>query len=222
MTTIITRVFPDVAAAEAAVNRLNLKGFPRRDRQIIVAGDKAEAAMKRAQVHETAIAPYTKRLAAGNVVLVVKATYKPLGAARITREVLAKSDTIDTGAVIDDFSVPWTPERAPSVLKDHPLFLSLPDMEQPGRISTAFGMPLLKERKTKRSLMSHDRRMSRMFWPMPLLSKRKRSSSVISGGRYMSRMFWPMKLLSTGTRSKSVIPGGGTPLSRRLGLKTIS
>ena len=181
-----------------------------------------EREMERAQVHASAMGPYAKTLAAGNAVVAVRATYKPLGAARLTREIFEKADTIDMGDVVEEAQVAWTPEKAPSVLKDHPLFLSLPGIETPGRISTMFGMRLLKDHKTKRPLMDHDRRMSRMFWPMPLLSKRNRSSSVMHGGRYMSKMFWPMKLLSSGERRKSVIPGGGTPFSRRLGLRTVS
>jgi len=222
MTTIITRVFPDVAAAEKAVKRLDFKGLPKRNRQIIVAGDKAEIEMQRAGVHETAMGPYAKKLAAGNAVVAVAATYKPLGVARLTREIFENADTIDMGDVVEEAKVAWEPERAPSVLKDHPLFLTLPGMEMPGRVSTMFGMRLLKDHKTKRPLMDHDRRMSRMFWPMPLVSNKQRSSSVISGGRHMSKMFWPMKLLSTAERRKSVIPGGGTPFSRRMGMKLIS
>lgn len=222
MTTIITRVFPDAAAAEKAVKRLDFRGFPKRDRQIIVAGDDAENAMRRAHVHESALKPYAKKLAAGNAVVAVAATYKPLGAARLTREIFEKFDTVNMGDVVEEASVAWQPEKSPSVLKDHPLFLTLPGIENPGRISTMFGMNLLKDRKAKRPLMAHDKRMSRMFWPMKLLSTKSRSSSVISGGRVMSRMFWPAKLLTTGERRRSVIPDGGTPFSRRLGLKTVS
>lgn len=222
MTTIITRVFPDVSEAETAVHRLNLRGMPKRDRQIIVAGPKAEAQMKRAQVHETAMAPYAKHLAEGRAVLVVAASYRPLGAARMTREVLAKLETIETGAVIDDFGVAWQPEKSPSILKDHPLFFSIPGLEPPGRISDMFGMSTLKARRAKKPLMAHDKRMSRMFWPMKLVSNRKSKHSVIDGNRRISRMFWPMKLISDGHRRKSVIPGGGHPLSRRFGFKMIS
>ena len=220
MTKIITRVFPNAAQAERAVDRLNVKFLPKRNRRIITDGPNAEHEMRRANVHESAIDAYAKQLAAGGAVLVVKAGSKPLGAPRITREVMAKYDPVDMGNVVEEHKLPWVPDHAPSVLKDHPLFLTNSDVETPGRISDGLSLPLLKQRSGRRPLMSGDKRMSRMFWPMPLLKTDRNASSAISGGRYMSRAFWPMSLLSTKPRRRSVIPGGDLPLSRRLGLKT--
>jgi len=222
MTTLITRVLPDASVAEKATNKLTMKGLPKRDIQVISAGDNAEALMKRAQVHDSAMARYSDCLAQGNVVMVVRATYKPLGAVRLTRELLDNYDPIETGDAVNEYKLAWAPDKSPSILKDHPLFLSLPDMEPPGRISTSFGVSLLKEHKKKRTLISADRRISRMFWPMPLLSKKKSKRSTIKGGRQMSKLFWPTKLISQKPRRKSVIPGGGFPFSRRLGLKMLS
>ncbi len=221
MTTIITRLMPDQAAAQSAADRLQFKGVPRRACDVIVGSDDAEERMTRAQVHPSALAAYGKGLAAGNAVLVVRTTYKPLGAAQLTRDILAKRDTIDAGKADEDFFVPNTPDKAPSVMKDHPLFLSLPVPAPRGRVSDEFGIATLKDRKPRRHL-SHNRAMSRMFWPGKLISRKTRSSSVISGGRQMSRAFWPGKLLSTKSRRNSVIPGGALPFSRMFGLKTVS
>ncbi|MEM7470090.1 MAG: hypothetical protein AAF340_01975 [Pseudomonadota bacterium] len=204
------------------MNRLNLRGFPKSERQIIAHGDKVETALTRAKVHSSAVAPYASLIAKGHAVLVVRANYKPLGAARIAREILAKFDTVDAGAATQEYTTSWEPERAPSVMKDHPLFLTLPGMATPGLISKSFGMRLTKPHKSKRTLTTHGKPMSRMFWPMKLISTKERSSSVISGGRQMSKMFWPQRLLSTGERKKSVIPGGGTPFSSRTGFRMIS
>lgn len=221
MTTIITRVFETEKQAQLAANRLAMRGVPKTDCRIITAGDKAEALMERAKVHPSAMKPYAKRLAAGNAVLVVHATYKPLGAASITRKVLGNFDTLSDAKVTDDFKVAWEPDKSPSILKDHPHMLSVPGLQPRGNVTAAFGVPVLKKPRRKDNLMSGDKRMSRMFWPMKLVSTRKHRNSVISGGRHMSRMFWPTKLISKGHRSKSVIPGGGTPFSRRLGLRTV-
>lgn len=221
MTTILTRLFSDPSAAQSAADRLYFKGIPRRDISVIVAGSTAAARMARAEVHESAIGPYGEALSAGNAVLVVRATYKPLGAARIARDVLEKRETIDIGGVTDDFSVPFKPERAPSVLKDHPHMLSLPGPTPRGQISAAFGMSTLKPHRAKRSVMSPDRRMSRMFWPMPLLKRKSGSSSAMGGTRHMSRWFWPMPLVSNAPRRKSVIPGGGLVFARLFGLRAL-
>ncbi|MFK7939182.1 MAG: hypothetical protein AB8B82_07380 [Roseovarius sp.] len=220
MTKIISRVFPSAAQAQKAADRLALKFLPKRNIRVIEGGNNAETMLTRAEVHPSAVATYAKHLAAGKAVLVVRAAAKPLGAARITRDVLAKFETVDTDKVVNEYKAAWKPDRSPSILKDHPLFLTNSNVETPGLVSDGMSMPLLKERKAKRSLMSGDKRMSRMFWPMPLLKSGRNASSAISGGRYMSRMFWPMSLLSSKPRRKSIIPGGDLPFSRRLGLKT--
>jgi hypothetical protein len=220
MTKIITRVFADEAQAKAAVDRLKLKFVPKRDLRIITGSASAEEQLQRAEVHESAVAPYAEQLANGHTVVVVRAGYKPLGAAKITREVLSKFDTIDVPVAVEESKAPWRPDHAPSILKDHPLFLTNADVETPGRISDGLGLPPLTARKTKHSVMSGDKRISRTFWPMPLLKTDRNATSAIRGGRYMSRAFWPMKLISTAPRRKSVIPGGDLPFSRRLGLKT--
>lgn len=222
MTTIITRLFPDEATAQSAFDRLTFRGMPKRDCKIILAGPKAPAMMERAQVHEDAISTYAGHLSSGQALLVVHATYKPLGAVNLTREILAKYDTVDCGNIVEEYKTPWKPERAPSVMKDHPLFFSIPGLNPPGSISASFGIPLLKQRRAKNNLMSGDRRMSRKFWPMRLVSKRRHTHSAMRGGRHMSRMFWPMPLIAKGPRRKSVSPGGGLPFSRLFGLRTIS
>jgi hypothetical protein len=212
MTRIITRVFADVADAERAVYRMNMKGVPKRNREIILKGNNAKAEMERAGVHESALSSYSDYLAKGHAVVVVRATYKPLGVARIVREIFDKLDAVQTGSkVVNDHPVAWEPDKSPSVLKDHPRFLTFPGMEMTGHITDSFGFPMLKTRKPKRNLMSGGKRMSRMFWPMPLISKKKRSSSVMRGGRQMSKSFWPAKLISSKPRRKSVIPSGGYP-----------
>lgn len=221
MTTLISRLFPDEQAAQVAADRLILKGVPRNACTIIAAGDKAEGQLGRARLHQSTTAPYSKGLAAGNAVLVVKATYKPLGAVRLTKEILAKYDTVSVGKAVQEHKLPWEPDHAKSVLKDHPLFLSIPTISMPhGPVTSNFGMRMTKPHRAKRPLTN--RRMSRIFWPMKLVSKKNRSSSVMHGGRAMSRMFWPMPLLSTKQRSKSVIPRGGFPFSRLLGMRTTS
>ncbi len=165
---------------------------------------------------------YAKHLGTGAAVLALHATYKPLGVVRLAREILEGYDTIDVEGVVQEHKPAWTPERTTSVLKDHPLFLTIPGMEPPGRLSARFGMPLLKRRKAKNNLMAGDRRMSRMFWPMPLVSKNRNARSAMRGERYMSKAFWPAPLISSGKRRKAVIPGGAKPLSSALGLRTLS
>ncbi|WP_299724661.1 hypothetical protein [uncultured Tateyamaria sp.] len=222
MTTIISRVFPDKASADKAGDRLIYRGVPARDCMVISTQDdeKLAADMDAALIDDSAKKAYAKAVKSGNAVLVIHATYKPLTAATIVRETLAKYDTIDVGDVVDDYYVPDGPRSAPRVLGNHPLFLTVRPKRTGYRgrpITPGFGFRLLSARKERTSAIRGGGFKSRMFWPTPLLSKKQRKKSVISGGRYMSKSFWPMPLLSTKERSNSVIRGGDLPFSRALG-----
>ncbi|WP_342076970.1 hypothetical protein [Yoonia sp. SS1-5] len=223
MTTVISRLFPDEASAHDAVDRLQFKGVPARECDVFVAGVDA-ARLERAMVNDDATSHYVSALNGGQALVVVRTTYRPLGAAKLTREVLAARGGVETPGVTEDYFVPGTTfHDSKSILKDHPRVLSSPyELKFRGPVTSNFGLPMLKAHRQKRSVISGGRYMSRAFWPMKLVSQKSRKKSVISGGRYMSKAFWPRPLLSTKPRRKSVIPGGGTPFSRLFGLKTVS
>ncbi len=227
MTTIISRVFPDEATAHQASERLVFRGLPSRDCMVIATqdDDKLSAKMDAARVDDSARAAYAKALKSGKALLVVHATYKPLTAATVVRETLAKMDTVDVGDVVDDRFVPDGPQSAPSVLREHPLFLTVRASRasySSGPVTKGLGFRMLSPRKTSTSAMRGGGYMSRVFWPMPLISKKPRKSSVIQGGRHVSKAFWPMPLLSKKPRTSSVIHGGDLPFSRMLGWPPIS
>ena len=229
MTNVITRLYADTTKAEAVANRLRWEGFPRNSVRVISAdggGDGAiRARLSRADVNDAIIGAYASKLADGAAALVIQATYKPLGAARIAREIVAKSDAIDGASEFNDYYMPDRPDHAPSVLKDHPRFMTLPlepEDYRGGPISRELGIRLLSPRKSRNSAIRGGRHISKAFWPMPLVSKGRRATSAMSGGRHMSRAFWPMPLVTTKPRKNSVIRGGSLPLSRMLGWPPIS
>lgn len=229
MTNVITRLYADTTKAEAVANRLRWEGFPRNSVRVISAdgGDDGaiRARLSRADVNDAIIGAYASKLADGAAALVIQATYKPLGAARIAREIVAKSDAIDGASEFNDYYMPDRPDHAPSVLKDHPRFMTLPlepEDYRGGPISRELGIRLLSPRKSRNSAIRGGRHISKAFWPMPLVSKGRRATSAMSGGRHMSRAFWPMPLVTTKPRKNSVIRGGSLPLSRILGWPPIS
>ena len=229
MTNVITRLYADTTKAEAVANRLRWEGFPRNSVRVISAdgGDDGaiRAPLSRAEVKDAIVGDYASRLADGGAALVIQATYKPLGAARIAREIVAKSDAIDGASEFNDYYMPDRPDHAPSVLKDHPRFMTLPlepEDYRGGPISRELGIRLLSPRKARNSAIRGGRHISKAFWPMPLVSKGRRAASAMSGGRHMSRAFWPMPLVTTKKRKNSVIRGGSLPLSRMLGWPPIS
>lgn len=221
MTTIITRLFADQDSAHKAADRLIFNGIPARSCTIIAGGDDAETRLAKKNVHKSAMETYKSALADGSVALVVEATYKPLGAARLTRDILASFETLEAGSVKEMYALPWQPDHAQSILKDHPRFFSFKGMSMShGPKMASSRSNLVKAHSTKRPLTA--KRSSTAFWPMALISHKHRRSSVYSGGRHMSKAFWPMPLISNAPRKKSVIPGGGFPFSRALGFPTVS
>ncbi|MEP1519361.1 hypothetical protein [Ascidiaceihabitans sp.] len=226
MTTIITRLFQDEATAQDVAERVIFRGVPSRATSVISADTPdLHAKMDAALVHPSAQDAYAKQIKDGRALVVVRATYKPLTAATIVRDMMAQRNAIAVDGVVDDYYMPDGPQRASSVLKEHPHFLTVRSSRTGyagGPVTVGLGFRLLSERKTKTSAKGKSGARSRWFWPMPLLSKKSRSSSVISGGRYMSRAFWPMALLSKKPRSNSVIRGGDLPFSRALGWPPVS
>lgn len=230
MTTVITRLYADEEAARAIARRLSWEGLPARALQVISGDGKSRETiaekMQSAGVHVTAVPAYSERVAGGNALLVVRATYKPLGAAQIARDATARSKAIEVRGVIDDYYFADPPDNAPSVLKDHPRFLSLdlePGEYKGGPISAELGIPLLTRGHRNRPLhvFKGGKFVSRAFWPMPLLSRKRKANSAIHGGRYMSKLFWPMPLITKKERTRSVIRGGALPFSRAFGMPTI-
>jgi hypothetical protein len=230
MTTVITRLYDSEDTASATARRLNREGLPRHAVEVITAKglsrEAIAARMQRASVHESAVPVYADHVAGGDALLVVRATYKPLGAARLTRDITARTKVKSVGSVVDQHYFADGPDHAPSVLKDHPRFLSLdldPGEYKGGLISAMLGIPLLSRgHRSRPSRVLHGEAfMSKRFWPMPLVTRKRKADSAISGGRHISSLFWPMPLISRKDRTRSVIRDGALPFSRALGLPTI-
>ncbi len=230
MTTIITRLYADEKSANAAADRLWRERIPRRALQVVAAesgeskSDLKER-LKSAKVHSSALTAYADKIASGNAVLVARTTYKPLGAAKIAREMMAKDATISVPKITNEYFEADGPDHAPSILKGHPRFLTLASAAGEGHgdpVSKSLGLPLLSARKSRDSAWRGGGYASKAFWPMKLVSKNRKSSSAMRGGGYMSRVFWPMPLLSRSKRRLSVIRGGDHPMSRSLGWATVT
>jgi hypothetical protein len=229
MTIVISRLYANDGAARSVLNRLKMKGIPDYALDLVSASTPdALSKMTRAGVADKTAAAYVDKFKSGGTAIVARTTYKPLGAARITRDVFAETETVGMGNLREEMEVKDPLDTSPSVLKGHPRFLTVYNPHQVserGTMSSKMGFRLLSARKERNSVQKDGgRRMSRMFWPMPLVSKKNRNanSAMKDGGRRMSRAFWPQALLSDKKRGKSVIEGGGHPLSRALGWPTIS
>jgi len=230
MTQVISRLFESEKLAENVADRLRFEGVPNSATRVVTAkaGESEKdlaARISGYSVATNAAKAYAKHIRSGNAAVVVHASYRPLGAAKLTRNVLDRNNPIDVGDVTEETYVPDKPSHAPSILDTHPHFLTTRvnsrRIPSGGPISHGLGPKLLLKHRPRTSAISGGRYMSRFFWPMPLLKKNREARSAIRGGKHMSRMFWPQKLLSTKERRLSVIPGGALPLSRALGFPAV-
>ena len=168
MTKIITRYF--ASAEKARQVRNELVKMQRFSPRIVDIYDRAAGladALTGAHVEAETARAYQDRVAQGGAVVLVRANYRPLGVAQITRDVAAEMGAIDMGDLVEETYVKDGPERnANTLLLDHPLLLTRERV--PG--STTFHMA---------------------NWPIPLISRRRPSTaSVIEDHAYMAN--WPI------------------------------
>lgn len=192
MTTLITRLYSDVAAA-AAVAALTQGGIERDGIHIIPAGEGAMAAMRAARVSAVAAAAYGSAMQAGQTLVVAEIGFNPVGAARRAMKILARHPSVAVGLASEDEYIAESAELETTgmVIKGGKLMMSNP-----------FARP------------SH----GHILGANPVIRGRV-STSAIRGGAYMSKTFWPMKLVSR--KSSNSAMSGTFLVSNLFGLPTI-
>ncbi len=221
MTTVLSRLYQTEHAARGMRDRLMRAGFPGYVLSLVAARDgdtdaAIKARMVQALVPEDAAEAYAARVAEGASLVVVRATYKPLNAVRIATEAFDSSGALPVNLPSQSFKVPTPRDHAPSVLKDHPRFLTIAPGQGGGAflLSDRLGLRLLSPQKRRDSVLKDAPR----FFGRAILRKKRKLSTMQP--RPMSRVFWPMPLLIHTSRKRSVVPGGGTVFSRWLGWPT--
>jgi hypothetical protein len=203
MATIISRLYSDTAAAQAAVAALRGEGYPADTIDLIAGGDGAVAdRIREAGVGPASAAAYAERLTGGKALVVARVGFTPIGAARNAMRIVDSFDPLHVaGAVADDYvEDPLRNDLMLSILSNHPHMLS-PDLTDTnarryGLVSDAFGIRVLSPHRQHRSAMR--------------------------GGGYMSTKILPFPLLTKQRPHRSAIQGGGTPFSTMLGLPLVS
>ena len=197
MTTIITRLYSDKAAAQAVVAALQASGHQDSTIQVIDkdAAGGAMAAMGAAMVSTTAATAYASAMTGEQALLVVQAPFNPIGTARDAMRVVARHPSIDVGLEDEDGYIrinPTTPVST-NVLTDHPYFMS--NKFRKASHGHILGDKPLMAHRTRTSAMRGGGHMSKMFWPMKLVSKSVSKNSAIKGGWLASSMFGITTLL---------------------------
>jgi len=187
MTTIITRLYADPSAANAARAAL-LDVGQREDTIRIISGTGAGEAMKAARVGSAAAEAYGKHMTGTQALLVVQAPFTPFGTALTAIRVLRRHPAIDVGLADENVYLSGSSNGyySTSVLATHPLIMSNPFRPMPhGHI---FGKNPILHSKPRDSVMHGTAHMSRYFWPMRLVSAARKRSSAIHGGLLVSKL----------------------------------
>src|SRR6056297_1046275 len=164
MTKIISRLYG--SASQARRVRRELIEMQRFSPRIVDLFDKTDGlvdALTAADVEAATAQEYEEHVKKGGAVIVVKAGYRPLGVAQITRDVAKEMGAVDMGDLVEEVYVKDAPERfANSILLDHPKLLTR--NRAPG--STTYHMA---------------------NWPIPLISRRKPAiETTIMQNTYMA------------------------------------
>ncbi|MFN5996909.1 MAG: hypothetical protein ACK47C_15070 [Paracoccaceae bacterium] len=184
MTTIITRLYPDVATATSVSAALQSSGHDPSTIDVITrAGDGSVSdRMKAARVMAPSAAAYAPGIEKGGALLVVRAPFAPMGTARHAIKTVNRTPSLKVGLADEDVYIREQPTiaRSGSVQSGTVFYMSNPHRN-----------------------LSHGHIMGQNP-----ISPSKPRTSAIAGGAYMSKMFWPMKLVSTGRQASSAISGG--------------
>lgn len=197
MTTIITRLYADTATARAVAAALLASGHSVDTIEVIARDGAADMAtrMTEARVDPDAAALYAPAVQDGATLLVVRAPFAPMGAARHAMKVVDRTASIKVGVADENEYVREQPSIAyrDNLLHGNPLVMSNP-------FRTA----------------SH----GHILGTNPLLAPRERRSAI-AGGKHMSRMFWPMRLVSAHAKEGTSAIRGGWLFSSLFGIPTV-
>ncbi len=196
MTKIITRYFDNADRARSVARELvQRQRFSPRILDVFDTADGLSGSLTKAHVDAATAAAYEQRMAGGGAVILVRAGYKPLNVAKITREVTAAMGAADMGDLVEEVFVRDEVKAASSVLTDHPLILT----KRRYRDSSTYHMadwpiPLISRRKPPTgSIFPRHARMAN--FPIPLISRRKPFTGSIFS-RHARMANWPIPLIS--------------------------
>jgi hypothetical protein len=223
MTTVVSRLYDSVEAANGVADQLRAEGFPDSTISVITSANAGE--IMKARVGERAANAYAKAMTDGQAVFVCRAPFTPFGAARRAMDVADEAGPVDTGIGKANEYIREEADldiHTPRILQYHPLMMTRDDYVGSGwsswRLSDVFGWPTVSRRRDyKLSVMQGTRYMSRGFWPGKLLSNKPRRSRVISGGR-----LFLSSARSVSSPKKHSVMTGHPRITEKMGFKTIS
>ena len=176
MTTIITRLYSDTSTARGVATTLIAQGHPQDTIDVITrdGGGDLLSRLRSARVRNAAAAAYAPAIEAGHALVVVRAPFAPMGAARHAMRIVDRSASIKVG-----------------VADENEYVREQPKVQVRGSLLT--GNPLVMTNPYRPMTHGH------ILGSNPILAPRTRRSAI-AGGKFMSRMFWPMRLVSANAK----------------------
>jgi hypothetical protein len=187
MPSIISRAYASKATADKAKAALLAAGFPAGSISI---GAGKDAQFSAADLGSKGASAASAAAEAGKAILIVRA---PFGTAfRAAMIADAHEPVTVPGVGADPYVMEDSRNRLSQyILLDHRRFATnLTDVQNRGRVSTAFGIPLLTGKKTSHSAYSGTHRFGAFL--MPLLSRKPRAISVYRGTRHFADFLVPL------------------------------
>ena len=196
MTTIITRLYANAAAAQTVVEALLAGGHSPATVHVITKDGAGTAAgrMHEARVGATAARAYAGPLGEGRALLVVNAPFAPMGTALNAIRTVNRFPAMDVGLADEDVYIRDEPtvDLSGKVLQGTVFYMSNPHRSLP---------------------------QGHIMGSNPIIHSRPRTSAI-RGGAYMSTRFWPMRLVSKPREGPAVLRGTWL-FSSLFGLPTI-
>ena len=184
MTVVVTRLYENRDVATAAMRDLNEAGFPQNLIDVIAAQDVASARteMAAARVPRSSATVYAPELTGERMLLVVRAPFSPIGAARQAMEIVDAHPSLKVGVREENYHIQEQPDPTyiTSVLKGGPRYFSSdcgPGKTR-SRVSLLFGAPLLIRNSGGRSVIPK----GRPIFPFAILRGLGRRNSALKGG----------------------------------------
>lgn len=167
MTQLITRYFESEDKARSVKRSLQFQKFPGTDMEIYTKADGLVEKLLGEKVEEATAKAYEAKLKKGGAVFLARATYKPLGAAKLTRKETVGA--VDMGDLVEEVYLKDRPGETVKILNDHPLFLTRRlDASRAGHYMADWPIPLINRSKpSDQFLFPRHQRMA--SWPIALL-----------------------------------------------------
>lgn len=138
-TTIVTRLFASIDTAAKAKAALLQQKHPETTIDVIAPGTNAEMQMRAARVSESAAKAYAKAMPKGGALIVVRAEFFPMGAARNAMDIVDQFEALDAGVENENLYIPTETPRKLSIDPTHRHWASYAEGRKRGMVSEAFG-----------------------------------------------------------------------------------